>query len=540
MGKKMHNRRTVSTLGADYYVKKMANPLFGQQIDESSDWRDCSNCCRATAADDLQNSHESYSSKSFLNGKLQHRNDRLYNQSHVLVQLWDTRGAEPALPVYQGSNRSPFNIHQFLSLKPDRQDVRITDGHGYHLHRYNNWGTSRKLGPPSCCAQCIDLNESKARISAHCSLSCRNDSNHLPISNNDNSPSSNALYNNIDACMLVYDATSSTSFLRLMSYHEELVRRFRCQDLEQHNCRMLELEQKCQTPTRRVPFIVVANKIDLLDDILDSSTSDLRRRHRRCVMGFDTYCGMDEIYEYAAENTSATKTQSFSCNQRSSSYNHRQRCLLSESSFPSKSKSKQPNHINKLTFSLKETAWSSDTHYLRSLQQADDQLSVNRTMVLLWCERNGLQHVEASALYGRGVDLAMGELVRLALLERLRREELNEDALEWTEEGNDVDDIYVADANNDLNNRQPYRDVSTLEHRNLRSTTYENNCVLRNDRKDPLGQTPWNTQNSYLDQQNIDNSQYTFLYEPRYEKKLDLFARYSTKEDKRCALNCLR
>jgi hypothetical protein len=134
----------------------------------------------------------------------------------------------------------------------------------------------------------------------------------------------------------------------------------------------------------------------------------------------------------------------------------------------------------------------------------------------------------------------MEELVRLALLEKSRREELNEDALEGREEENDVDDISVADANNDMNCHQPHTDVNTSEHRDLRSTTYENKCVLRNDRNGPLGQTHSNTQNSYLEQPIIDNSQYTFLYEPRYEKKLDLFARYSTKEEKRCALNCLK
>jgi hypothetical protein len=291
---------------------------------------------------------------------------------------------------------------------------------------------------------------------------------------------------------------------------------------------MLDLQQKSRTPTKRVPFIVVANKIDLLDDILDSSTADLRRHHRRSVMGFDTYCGMDETYEYAAENPSTTKTQSCCCNRFTTNY----------SSSPSKAKSKQPNKINKLTFSLKETAWSSDTHYLRSLQQADDQLSVNRTMVLLWCERNGLLHVEASAFDGRGVDLAMEELVRLALLERSTREESNEDVCEGKEEEDDVDDISVADANNHLNYHQPHTDVNTSEHRHLRSSAYESRCELHNDHNGPLGQTHSNTRNSYLEQPNIDK--YTFLYEPRYEKKLDLFARYSTKEDKRCALNCLK
>ncbi|KAL3777344.1 hypothetical protein HJC23_010146 [Cyclotella cryptica] len=536
MGSKRHPRSTMSTLGADYYVKRMPNPLFGRQMmDDYSN--SCSCCCHAAATDQLRNNHESSSSTSYQNRTTQHHNERLAKQSHVLVQLWDTRGAEPSLPAYNRSSQVQFNMYQFLSLKPDSQHATITDRSGYHMHRYNNWGTSLKWGQPSCGVGCIDLNEPKRRISniIECKggLPCRDDTNHFPTSNSNNSPSSNALYNNIDACMLVYDATSSTSFLRLMSYHEELMRRFRCQELDQHDCEMVEAQWKSRRERKKVPFIVVANKIDLLDEIVDASSSDFVRSHRRSVMGFDTYRGMDEAYEYAVENPSPICSCNQSCNRRKCS-------LPLESSSPASAKPKQCNNVKKLTFSLKETAWSSDTHYLRSLQQADDQLSVNLTMVLLWCERNGIRHVEASALDGRGVDFAMEELVTLALLDKIRGEESNEDALEWEEKENDVEDGSVIDMHNDLNCHQSHGDVHSLEEHDLRSTTFEDRCVLSNGLNSPVDHTCRNTPNSYLKQTNIENSQYTFLYQPKYEKKLDLLARYSTKEDKRCSLNCLR
>ncbi|EED87988.1 ras superfamily gtp-binding protein, partial [Thalassiosira pseudonana CCMP1335] len=115
-----------------------------------------------------------------------------------------------------------------------------------------------------------------------------------------------ALFRNIDACMLVYDATSSMSFLQLMQWHEEWMKRLRYWEMEDS-----------------VPFIVVANKIDLL---------------------------------YGENNG------------------------------------------------------------------AESQLPANRSMILLWCQRNGIPHVEASALDGRGVDEAMQQLVKMGVEELGKRE----------------------------------------------------------------------------------------------------------------------
>jgi len=44
-------------------------------------------------------------------------------------------------------------------------------------------------------------------------------------------------------------------------------------------------------------------------------------------------------------------------------------------------------------------------------------------MVKLWCMRNGLQHVEASAATGEGIDEAFEDLIRLALKPKERVEE---------------------------------------------------------------------------------------------------------------------
>ena len=108
-------------------------------------------------------------------------------------------------------------------------------------------------------------------------------------------------------------------------------------------------------------------------------------------MGFkdDKYRGKESKYEYAAEGGS----------------NKQQHGNNSSESSPSKNNNNKNKKLPLLTYSLKETLWSTDTTYLDALQHTEDLLPANRQMILLWCERNGIPHVEASALNGRGVDV---------------------------------------------------------------------------------------------------------------------------------------
>jgi hypothetical protein len=275
--------------------------------------------------------------------------------------------------------------------------------------------------------------------------------------------------------MLVYDATSSISFLRLMTFHEDWVKRFN----EQEQSKSGALRK------RRVPFIVVANKIDLLDG---QNASCSKSCQRRAVMGLTTYRGIDEKYEYAAENANCCRLNCGDLHCREVEINT--------------SKERQPK--NKLTYSLKETFWSSDHQYLSYLQNADDQLAANRTMVMLWCKRNGIQHVEASALDGRGVDLAMEQLVQLGVKERLVNELCRED------------DFAVANTSqSDIVSITGHHKPPAIENKSANS---KDGSVIGHDGSSSLN---------------------TFIYQPTYDRKLDLFARYSAKEEKRCAIACL-
>ena len=508
-------RNTMSTLGADYYVKRMGNPLFGRT---EVGFATSGGRCRCGMPQDVQSSTRNVSER--IKENTQH-NDQIFNQKYILVQLWDTRGSEPTLPSYNCARLQSYNMFQFLSLTDKKREKLLTDRNGYHLHRYNNWG----MDAPQELRGCIDLDVPKRRISAimqRNSTSSPQSNTNSTFPRHENSPTSNALFNNIDACMLVYDATSSTSFLRLVHCHEECIHRFYSQKMEQRF--------QSKRRRRRVPFIVVANKIDLLDGYDNSSSSQMPRR--RNVMGFDTYRGIDEAYEYAAENAPITATK---CN---NPHHQPSRNTLS--------KTKPKKQVtNKLTFSLKETAWSSDPHYLQSLQQADDQLFANRTMILLWCERNGIQHVEASALDGRGVDLAMEELVKLGIEEKIIGDEFDEseeasDDNEFKETQWDDDEIaavgYDVHSKSSHGNFQTYLDTS--KEQNDGESMHSNNFSVTSGQHSFHGESGVTA--IHTNSTEVDKSQYTFLYEPKYETRLDLFARYSAKEDKRCVLNCLK
>ena len=231
---------------------------------------------------------------------------------------------------------------------------------------------------------------------------------------------------------------------------------------------------------KHIPFIVVANKIDLLEksELLRSSGI---RPQRRSVMGFkcgESYKGKDLVYEFAVENTNEQ--------------------LLDDHSTLLKRRS---SNNNRLTYSLKETSWSNDRIYLRALQLTEDQLPANRLLILLWCQRNGIPHFEASALDGRGVNDAMEHLILVGAEELQRREEADK----------------LADTR-----RHDTRKVN-YEHSAGSTSPAITSDVAGTDGTGvalPVTET------------SVDPSQYFFLYQPTQDEPLDLFARYSAKKNK--------
>lgn len=278
-----------------------------------------------------------------------------------------------------------------------------------------------------------------------------------------------------------------------------------------------------------VPFIVVANKIDLLygeNNGAESVSNAGNVQSRRSVMKFEEgkYKGKELVYEYAAKNASSSSCDCGKCSCLNQGIKGKTQSKSVNSMSKTELHSAKPLHSDTpLTYSLQETTWSTDTYYLRSLQLTEEQLPANRSMILLWCQRNGIPHVEASALDGRGVDEAMQQLVKMGVEELGKREmavvmkKEYEDMKRIEQERQDVLAMQPVD-----NSRYLHTEESAMQR--TADISIDNNAIVNDNT--PVGNN------------NVHPSQQYFLYQPRYEKKLDLFARYSPKSEKRCFLRC--
>ncbi|KAL7455142.1 hypothetical protein ACHAWC_006707 [Mediolabrus comicus] len=394
------------------------------------------------------------------------------NNRSVMLQLWDTAGKERLKPQkIPNEYDKKSNYYQFLSISAKSSPKNTNN----YEHRYNNWNQAIVHGKEEIQAQIQNLHTN----------SQRDKNNEQPTHRQTrrteaNKPMGDALFRNMDACMLVYDATSSTSFLHLMQWHSEWI-----QKLKQWEKEELEPHEKRKRRRRRVPFIVVANKIDLLkEDKKNVSPRVEQGEHsnHRSVMGFDQYAGKSCAYEYAVEDYSTDESER--------EHQPQDRLLRS-------------GH-KQLTYSLKETTWSNDPTYIKSLQLTEDQLPANRLMILLWCQRNGIPHVEASALSGEGVDEAMDMLVKMGVEEFEARE-------------------------NDIREREKHEQL-IREEQQRQNTANELKMydASRNGVDNNIVSTVENNSQ-------IQNGQQYFIYQPSYERDLDLFARYSSDDEKKCS-----
>lgn len=366
----------------------------------------------------------------------------------VFVQLWDTAGKERLKPQkIPNEYDKKSNYYQFLSISIKDSNAKNTN---HYEHRYNNWGNGTIK----------DVNE-ETQSELHSSYREHGRSLHNRWRNNQaetSKPLGDSLFRNVHVCMLVYDATSSTSFLHLMQWHSEWIQKLKHweeEDMAREKSKDDNMSLKKRKRRRRVPFIVVASKIDLIRE--EKVSPCVRQDEYRSVMGFPNgeYKGKGYAYEYAAEDDITDESEA----DRQPEYGRRHK---------------------KLTYSLKETSWSNDATYLKSLQQAEDQLPANRLMILLWCKRNRIPHVEASALTGEGVTEAMEMLVQMG--------------------------------------------VTELETREQEQIEQERQQQIEREKRKKL-----------------EKEKNYFVYQPRYDKDLDLFARYSSDDEKRCSIfSCFR
>jgi hypothetical protein len=182
------------TRGADYYVKRVGNPLFdggAAAASPSSPGRD--------GGDDGGGGSCALAAES----------------RHLLVQLWDTVGKESLKPQRRPAQYDArSNFYQFLSIRPSPASTNNSN----YEHRYNNWGflngiarehggggANGRGGKSGPVRDVGDEGTDEARP-GHGAPQHRGPAK-LSRHDNTNEPTGDALFRNIDACMLVYDAT---------------------------------------------------------------------------------------------------------------------------------------------------------------------------------------------------------------------------------------------------------------------------------------------------------------------------------------------
>ena len=200
-----------------------------------------------------------------------------------------------------------------------------------------------------------------------------------------------AFFEHADAAVLVYDATSSRSFTQLLRWHAELMDRMR------------ERQQNGENGAT-FPMIVVANKLDKVRDE-DEKNQPMRRRKvpQRPILKLDNgFKGKDHRYEYKVSSLPKSRSRADSADllldsrkRRHQHHNHRTQALLS--------------------YGLTDANWTTDNSYLNNIIKSEDGSFPDREMTLLWCRRNGVQHVEVSALDGDGINDAVTRMVGLAM-----------------------------------------------------------------------------------------------------------------------------
>ena len=198
---------------------------------------------------------------------------------------------------------------------------------------------------------------------------------------------SDNFFKEIDAALLVYDITSSTSFTHVLKWHADLMERIR------------------RLEAAPFPVIIVANKMDIFDQQHVHKSQKKAIVAQRDVMGLaETFRGKDSPYEYSANHptkviSSSSLSSSFAIAESSSNKQHHHH----------HNRGKHRHEISTYMGTGDQTSYLEAVlnnevvrgSYLESLLSTEDGSHPDKDMVLLWTMRNGLKHMEVSALDGK-------------------------------------------------------------------------------------------------------------------------------------------
>lgn len=208
-----------------------------------------------------------------------------------------------------------------------------------------------------------------------------------------------SFFRTLDVCLLIYDASSSTSFTHVLKWHADLTERIK------------RLEAAGERKTQ-LPILVAANKMDILKNRDTQKSRPHTDPNQRDVIGLrgKDFRGKDSRYEYTA---SQPPLRLFSPSSSGATLNTKGSAYSSSKSLSSNSKMDKKTHRNRFELSTYmgtadqisylEQFFNNEVKgsYLESLLSTEDGSHPDMEMVLLWCYRNGLSHHEVSALDGR-------------------------------------------------------------------------------------------------------------------------------------------
>ncbi len=250
-----------------------------------------------------------------------------------------------------------------------------------------------------------------------------------------------SFFRHANVALLIYDATSSRSFLQLIKWYSELLERISRVQTDQGygyeneaayepssdkyakaNGRLHTISPASngspdlnrRSMKRRFPVLVIASKLDKLKE--EQSKSGKRRTvPQREVMGFKSgFKGMDYHYEYTVFNGTDIQQRGNDDEGHSN--------LKSSTTSSTDNVAKKSSERMSLSYSLEGGSWAKDKAYMDYVRMAEDACFPDREMVKRWCRRNGLQHIEVSALEDMGVNQAVEAVVSLGLREMIEQE----------------------------------------------------------------------------------------------------------------------
>ena len=182
---------------------------------------------------------------------------------------------------------------------------------------------------------------------------------------------------NLDAVCLVYDISSSTSFTHVLKWYYELIERLR--RMKANNERI-----------RRLPIVIVGNKIDIFQD-RDTRKKELLKRKKeivqqRNVLGLTgEWRGRDYRYEYSANAPAMASTPKLSSLSR--------KRINAKIEGNANEIGENENRLELLTYlgtntNYLEAILNNEVYrgsYLDSLLSSEDNSHPDKDMVQLWC-----------------------------------------------------------------------------------------------------------------------------------------------------------